>query len=142
MFVFCSLAGYDSAQDILNIEEIDINNLESFATTIPQIIKSVVNLLNVKLTAVHERHLLQLFLGIFATDSGKFKFKTGEITLIREIIKFGKRQLEENNESNDIFEQNVGQINTTVKTPIGELFGNENYWPNLHKITNISKFFN
>lgn len=142
--IFFSFAGYETAHDILNMEDSDINHLESFATTIPQIIKSVVNLLNVKLTAACERRLLHLFLGILATDSGNFKFKLGEISLIKGIIQFGRMQLEKNNESYDIFEQHVGQTKTTVNTPIGEFFGNEYYWPNLYETTNatnISKFF-
>lgn len=129
------MAGYESAHDILNVKENEITILESFASTIPLIIKSISNKLNVKLTAVQELNLLRIFLGRYATESGNFKFKMGEIVLIKEIIKFGQVQLESNNHSYDIFEQQVGQATSTVKTPIGVFFGNDDYWPNLNQTT-------
>lgn len=128
MYIFIySLAGYETAQDILNIDENKIYGLEMFATTIPQIVRNLLNMLKVKIAAMCERNILCLFLGMYANEAGSFKFKIGEIVLIKQAIGFGKRMLEINNHSYDVFQFNNGEKRSTVTTPIGEFFGYHNW---------------
>lgn len=128
------MAGYETAQDILNIDESKIDQLEIFASTIPQIVQNRSNMLKVKVTAMCERNILCLFLGMYAHDAGSFKFKIGEVVLIKQAIGFGKRMLEINNHSYDIFKYNADEIRSTATTPIGEFFVYHKWEPNSMQI--------
>lgn len=118
----------------------EVIDLEIFATTIPQFILNRSHILNVKLTPVYQRNILYLFLGMYATDSMNFKFKMGENVLIMQLIQFSKRELEINNNSNDIFEQNISERNATVATHIGDFFGSDDLEPNCFQPTEYGTF--
>lgn len=122
MFFF-SLAGYETAFTIKEISEADIARLQTFAQGIPQTIDRYAKNLNVKLKPAQQQHILNIFLGFHASCAQNFEFKIADSTLILNIVRITKEELERNEGAYDVFDEGDNDKNDSVITPIGTFFG-------------------
>jgi hypothetical protein len=123
IFFFSSLAGYETAFTFKEITEDVLRNIEEFGRKIPQAIENYASKLNAKLKEAQKQNLINLFLGMHASNVEEFHFKMADKILVLNIVKLINEELVRSNNSYDIFEQQFEQTQIIKSTSIGNIFG-------------------
>lgn len=90
---FFSVAGYDAAVTIKELRASDLADLENFAKTIPDLVSTYCAGMKIGLDDNQTTFIRQLFLGLYVSDSTKFKFQKGEAVLILQVANFVTRKV-------------------------------------------------
>lgn len=115
-----SLAGYNAAVTIKEVNESDLVYLEEFARTIPALIaRNSTHKLKKNLT----KDIIEYILADYASNAEEFTFHRGEKTIILQIAKFVQCKVK--TEDDYSFFSGVdwaGNESPTVETPVGSIF--------------------